>query len=193
MDTRSDPLRTYPAGDVAANLIGFIGDEGKPMAGLELNFDKLLAGKDGKETYEVGGGNRIPLGDNSQVKPVDGKDLQLTIDRDVQWYSQRVLRAGGAVDHRRSRAPRWCSTPGPASCWPSPTTRPSTPTSPASRPRSISAASSLSDVYEPGSVEKVLTAAACSTRARSPRGRGSRCPPSCRSSTARSATGSTTA
>ena len=92
VDTRPDPLRTYPARDVAANLIGFLGDEGKAMAGLELSFDKLLAGKDGEETYEVGGGNRIPLGDNSQVKPVDGHDLRLTIDRDVQWYSQRVLR-----------------------------------------------------------------------------------------------------
>ena len=93
VDTRSDPLRTYPAGDVAANLIGFIGDDGQGRpAAWSGSFDKLLAGKDGTETYEVGGGNRIPLGDNSEVKPVDGKDLKLTIDRDVQWYSQRVLR-----------------------------------------------------------------------------------------------------
>ena len=76
VDTRPDPLRTYPAGDVAANLIGFLGDGGKPLSGLELTFDKLLHGTDGQETYEVGGGNRIPLGDNSEVAPVNGKDLQ---------------------------------------------------------------------------------------------------------------------
>ena len=92
VDSRPDPLRTYPAGDVAANLVGFLGNSGKPLSGLELSFDKLLHGKDGSETYEVGGGNRIPLGDNSEVAPVNGKDLKLTIDRDVQWYAQRVLR-----------------------------------------------------------------------------------------------------
>ena len=158
LDTRPDPLRTYPAGDVAANLIGFMGDEGKAMAGLEMNFDRLLAGKDGKETYEVGGGNRIPLGENSQVKPVNGKDLRLTIDRDVQWYSQRVLRA--AVQGARAQS-------GTAVVLDSRTGEmlaladyPSfDPNKPAKSPEKHLGASSLSDVYEPGSVEKVLTAA----------------------------------
>ena len=103
VDTRPDPLRTYPAGDVAANLIGYLGnDPTKVSGGLERSFNNLLAGKDGKETYEVGGGNRIPLGDNSQVKPVNGKDLKLTIDRDVQWYSQRVLRT--AVESAKAQS-----------------------------------------------------------------------------------------
>ena len=68
--------------------------------GLELAFDKRLAGKDGQETYEVGDGNRIPLGDNSTVEPRNGRSLQLTIDRDLQWYVQRVLRS--AVQSSRS-------------------------------------------------------------------------------------------
>ena len=165
VDTRPDPLRTYPAGDVGANLIGYLGDDpSKVSGGLERSFNRLLAGKDGKETYEVGGGNRIPLGDNSQVKPVNGKDLKLTIDRDVQWYSQRVLRT--AVQQRQGRSPARpsCSTPAPARSSPWPTTRRSTPTSPA-RPRSRTSISrALSDVYEPGSVEKVLTAAVAARR-----------------------------
>ena len=159
VDTRTDPLRVYPAGDVAANLIGFMGDEGKPMAGLELNFDKLLAGKDGQETYEVGGGNRIPLGDNTQVKPVDGKDLRLTIDRDVQWYSQRVLReavqstaakSGAAVvlDSRTGELLALADFPS------------FDPNKPGKSPKENLGSISLSDVYEPGSVEKVLTVAA---------------------------------
>ncbi len=159
VDTRPDPLRTYPAGDVAANLIGFMGDEGKPMAGLELNFDKLLAGKDGQETYEVGGGNRIPLGDNSQVKPVDGNDLRLTIDRDVQWYSQRVLRqAVQATQAQSGSAVVLDSQTGELLAladYPS-----FDPNKPAKSPKAHLGSSSLSDVYEPGSVEKVLTAAA---------------------------------
>lgn len=89
--TQRDPIRHYPADDVAANLIGFLGED-EALGGLERTFDAQLAGVDGEARYQVGGGNRIPLGDNTTVEAQDGEDLQLTIDRDVQWYAQRVLR-----------------------------------------------------------------------------------------------------
>ncbi len=157
VDTRPDPLRTYPAGDVGANLLGLIGEEGKG-AGLELNFDKLLAGKNGKETYEVGGGNRIPLGENSQVKPVNGKDLQLTIDRDVQWYSQRVLRQAVQSSHARSGAAVVLDsrTGEVLALADYPTFDPNKPSK---RVAGLLNSKALTDVYEPGSVEKVLTVA----------------------------------
>ena len=157
VDTRPDPLRTYPAGDVGANLIGYLGDDPtKVSGGLERSFNNLLAGKDGKETYEVGGGNRIPLGDNSQVKPVNGKDLKLTIDRDVQWYSQRVLRT--AVESAKAES-------GAAVVLDSQTGEilalADYPTFDANKPGKADeedlGSRALSDVYEPGSVEKVLT------------------------------------
>ena len=100
VSTRRDPVRSYPADDVAANLVGFMNAEGRAAEGAELMFDRLLAGTNGSASYEVGGGNRIPLGDNSTVPPKRGHDLQLTIDRDVQWYTQRVLRS--AVQRSRS-------------------------------------------------------------------------------------------
>jgi cell division protein FtsI (penicillin-binding protein 3) len=159
VDTRPDPLRTYPARDVAANLVGFLGDSGKPLAGAELNFDKLLAGKDGKETYEVGGGNRIPLGDNSRVEPVDGKDLRLTIDRDVQWYAQRVLRV--AVQGSRARSGAVVVLDSRTGELLALADYPTfDPNNPAKSPAVQLSSRALSDVYEPGSVEKVLTAAA---------------------------------
>ena len=157
VDTRSDPLRAYPARDVAANLIGYIGDNPKDSSGgLERTFNNLLAGKDGSETYEVGGGNRIPLGDNTEVKPVDGKDLRLTIDRDVTWYAQRVLRT--AVQQAKAES-------GAAVVMDSRTGEilalADYPTFDANKPGKADKADlgsrALSDVYEPGSVEKVLT------------------------------------
>jgi len=89
--TRRDPIRDYPAGDVAANIIGFLGED-EALYGLERTFDAQLAGTDGEASYQTGGGNRIPLGENTTVEARDGDDLQLTIDRDVQWYAQRMLR-----------------------------------------------------------------------------------------------------
>ncbi len=158
IDTRRDPVRDYPARDVAANLLGFMGAEGEPMAGFELLFDHLLAGKDGSATYEVGGGNRLPLGDNSVVEPKNGTDLALTVDRDVQWYVQRVLRQ--AVDGSGGSS-------GSAVVMDSRTGEilalADHPTFDANRPLlsdpSDLGSRSLFGVYEPGSVQKVLTAA----------------------------------
>ena len=159
IDTERDPVRAYPAKDVAANLLGFMGTEGEPLAGFELIFDDLLSGKDGSATYEMGGGQKLPLGDNSVVAPENGSDLQLTIDRDVQWYTQRVLReavqgSGGESGAAVVLDTRTGETLALADH----------PTFDANEPMLSSPADlgtrSVSDVYEPGSVEKVLTAAA---------------------------------
>lgn len=159
VETRPDPVRDYPAKDVGANLLGFLGTDGDPLAGLELAFDDRLAGTDGHETYEVGGGNRIPLGENTEVEPRDGADLRLTIDRDVQWYAQRVLRnavdgvgaksgAAVALDTRTGEILALADYPSYDA------------NDPGRSPKADRGSRALSDVYEPGSVEKVLTAAA---------------------------------
>jgi cell division protein FtsI (penicillin-binding protein 3) len=158
VDTRRDPVRNYPAEDVAANILGFMGADGRPLQGFELIFDELLSGKDGSATYETGGGQRLPLGENNVVPPVDGSDLALTIDRDVQWYTQRVLRqavqgsggeSGAAVvlDSRTGEVLALADHP---------TFNANAPM--LSDPDDLGMRS-LFDVYEPGSVQKVLTAA----------------------------------
>jgi cell division protein FtsI (penicillin-binding protein 3) len=158
VDTRRDPVRNYPAEDVAANILGFMGADGRPLQGFELIFDELLSGKDGSATYETGGGQRLPLGENNVVPPIDGTDLTLTIDRDVQWYTQRVLRqavqgAGGesgaavVLDSRTGEALALADHP---------TFNANAPM--LADPDDLGMRS-LFDVYEPGSVQKVLTAA----------------------------------
>jgi cell division protein FtsI (penicillin-binding protein 3) len=159
VDTRQDPLRQYPAHDVAANLLGFLGTDGKPLAGLELAFDNQLAGKDGSTTFEVGGGNRIPLGENSETKPVNGKKLTLTIDRDVQFFSQRVLRTAVQKAHAASGvAIAMDSRTGEILALADYPTYDANDGAQANKDDYNSRA--LSNVYEPGSVEKVLTSSA---------------------------------
>jgi cell division protein FtsI (penicillin-binding protein 3) len=159
VDTRRDPVRDYPAKDVAANLVGFMNAEGHAGEGAELMFDTLLSGVDGSTTYEQGGGNRIPLGDNEVVPPQSGADLRLTIDRDVQWYTQRVLRntvqnAGGesgsavVMDTRTGELLALADFPT------------FDPNHPENAGKGNLTSRALRDAYEPGSVNKVLTAAA---------------------------------
>jgi cell division protein FtsI (penicillin-binding protein 3) len=155
LDTRRDPLRDYPADDVAANLIGFMGTD-EPLYGFERTFDRQLAGKDGSARYEVGGGNRLPLGENTVTEPVDGQDLHTTIDLDLDWYTQRVVRqavedAGGesgfaiVMDSRAGDVLAMADYP----------------TFDANHPteavKDDLGSRAMQLVYEPGSVEKVLT------------------------------------
>lgn len=153
-----DPIRDYPAGDVAANLIGFVGTD-EPLAGFERTFAQHLQGKDGYSKYTQGRGYKVPLAENSTVKAVNGKTLRTTIDSKLQWYTQKVL--AQTVEDYRAKS-------GAAVVMDSRTGEllavADAPTFNANKPSASSSddlgSRALSDVYEPGSVQKVLTAAA---------------------------------
>ncbi|WP_336705239.1 penicillin-binding protein 2 [Micrococcus terreus] len=84
--------RSYPNGAVAGNILGFISDDGQPLEGLEVSQDEQLAGTPGTRTYEIGrDGIRIPNAEFSETPAVDGNDIQLTIDQDVQWFAQEAI------------------------------------------------------------------------------------------------------
>ena len=84
--------RFYPAGNTAGNILGFVGAEQQGLAGLEQVYDQVLTGTPGSETYERGRkGQRIPAGESGSVPAVDGADLHLTIDRDLQYMVQAAL------------------------------------------------------------------------------------------------------
>jgi cell division protein FtsI (penicillin-binding protein 3) len=155
LDTERDPLRDYPAGDVGANLVGFMGTD-EALAGLERTFDEQLAGTDGAAKYEVGGGNRLPLGESTVTHPVDGEDLHTTLDLDVQWYAQRVLRQ--TVEESRAEsgfAVVMDSRSGELlAVADHPTFDANRPTE---SPKPDLGSRAMQDVYEPGSVQKVLT------------------------------------
>lgn len=156
--TEVDPVRDYPAHDVGANLVGLMGQDA-PLAGMEMTFDHWLAGKDGEEQFMRSGGNRLPLGESSITRPVNGKDLTLTIDRDLQWYASRLLRKQVAATGSLSGVASVMDTQtGEVLAFVDyPTFDPVAPTQSRESDRG---SRGLSDVYEPGSVEKVLTASA---------------------------------
>lgn len=86
------PKRSYPAGAVAGNIVGFSDAAGEPLAGLELQYDKCLAGANGKEMYERSAdGVAIPGTVVTLEKPRPGGTLELTIDSDVQYRVQQIL------------------------------------------------------------------------------------------------------
>lgn len=85
-------IRNYPAGTLAANVVGLVGSEGNGLEGLEFSLDEILAGKDGYEIVQQVNGREIPAGDKVSQPATDGTSVRLTIDEDIQAMAERVLR-----------------------------------------------------------------------------------------------------
>lgn len=86
----SNPRRVYPMGRVGSNVVGFLVD-GQGMGGVERSMNTELTGTKGRETYETSPYGRIAQGNQVLTPPVDGCDVQLTIDPDLQWMVERRL------------------------------------------------------------------------------------------------------
>jgi cell division protein FtsI (penicillin-binding protein 3) len=90
--SEDDPVRLYPAGSVAGQVVGFTGREGRGLAGIEQTFDEELAGTPGERRVEVGsGGHPIPSGIDESTPAVDGRTVELTIDADLQYVTEQRL------------------------------------------------------------------------------------------------------
>lgn len=85
-------LRRYAEGGLASQILGFVGRDNNGLAGLEFDFDAVLRGEPGRVVYERDSiGNPIPFGAQA-VEPIElGADLVLTIDRNLQRIAEEHL------------------------------------------------------------------------------------------------------
>lgn len=85
-------LRQYPGGSLAANIVGGIDWDGHGLLGLEDSMDSVLAGSDGSVTYDRGSdGVVIPGSYRNRHDAVNGATVQLTLDDDIQFYVQQQV------------------------------------------------------------------------------------------------------
>ncbi|MBH1936248.1 penicillin-binding protein 2 [Streptomyces sp. AV19] len=151
--------RVYPNGDLAAGMLGFVNADGQGGGGLEAQLNAELAGKDGKRVYAQSGGRQVPTGDLKEQAAVPGSDVELTIDRDIQWAAQNAVaeqvRASAAdrgyvvvQDSRTGEILAMANAPG------------YNPNDLAHADRAAMGNAAVQDAYEPGSVSKVMTMAA---------------------------------
>jgi cell division protein FtsI (penicillin-binding protein 3) len=94
--------RLYPEGEAAAHIVGFTNVEDKGQEGVELIFQKQLAGQAGSRRVIKDRLGRVVEAVGETVHPVDGKDLQLSIDSKVQFYAYQTLR--DAVKEHKAKA-----------------------------------------------------------------------------------------
>jgi cell division protein FtsI (penicillin-binding protein 3) len=89
---RKEYVRQYPEGEAAAHVVGFTNVEEKGQEGIELAFEKDLAGRAGSRRVIKDRLGRVVEGVGEQVPPLDGKDIQLSIDSKVQFFAYQKLR-----------------------------------------------------------------------------------------------------
>ena len=89
----SEPKRVQVAGGLATNIIGRTDPFGTGATGLELQYDKVLAGVDGEMVKQAARGRSLPGTSHilSQARP--GTDLVLTVDRSMQFQTEQALLA----------------------------------------------------------------------------------------------------
>lgn len=84
--------RLYPEGNLAAQLIGFVGRDNVGLTGLEADLEGIVGSPHGTVTFERDGlGNELALGGRSELSPPPGSDVVLTIDRYVQRVAEKEL------------------------------------------------------------------------------------------------------
>jgi len=89
---QNENKRYYPQGDLAASIIGFTGLDNNGLNGIELQYEKILRGVDGKYVIEKDVyGKMIPGSNNNYIAPVDGGEVVLTIDSQIQYIMQEKL------------------------------------------------------------------------------------------------------
>ena len=84
--------RKYPEGEAAAHVVGFTNVEDRGQEGIELAFQKDLAGKDGTRRVIKDRLGRVVEDVGDSIAPVDGRDIGLTVDSKVQFFAYQRIR-----------------------------------------------------------------------------------------------------
>ncbi len=159
-----DVSRWYPMGESLAQVLGLCNIDGVGQSGLELRYDDVLSGTPGKLVAEVDARARtLPDGVTLYIPSQPGNTLRLTIDREIQAAVERAVRECAAVNEASSvqAIAMDVDTGAVLAMAMYPTYDPANP------PREdidtlneLMRLTVLTDVYEPGSTFKMLTAAA---------------------------------
>lgn len=152
--------RIYPNNGVGANVVGYVGRDGHGLGGLEYSMNGMLAGRSGWQRVEISrDGQHIPMGEDQTRKPVPGRGLRLTLLRDLQYKAQAALAKQVKATHSKSGSvivmdPHSGQILAMA-------------TAPGFDPNDLGRADSrnlgnraVEESFEPGSTNKVITAAA---------------------------------
>lgn len=159
LNITKEPSRYYNYGSLASQILGFTDMENKGVSGIELAFNKELTGKEGYLIMQKDGkGNKRPDLSYTQKEPVQGDNIILTIDKNIQQLAEEELENGVKYyNAEKGKVVVMAVKTGEVLAMSS---------YPTFNPNTIKAEdtvgmknSVVSDIYEPGSTFKIITAA----------------------------------
>jgi cell division protein FtsI/penicillin-binding protein 2 len=153
----AEEKRIYPQGAVAASVLGYAGIDNVGLAGLELELNKQLTGAPGRETI-VRDPFGTPIEIQSTVPARQGKDVFLTLDHVIQANAEQVLRQTVAKWHAKD-ATAIVLDPKTGAVLAMATEPSYNANAYPTAPLGLQSNHAVADVYEPGSVFKVVTVA----------------------------------
>ncbi len=175
-----DSKRYYPNRNFSSHILGFTGTDNQGLDGVEILFDRYLYGLPGRNIAETdAAGRRIPFGYDTQYSPQDGYDLVLTIDEVIQHFAEKAVEEA-VVNNKAKKGAAIIMDPKTGDILAlavKPDYDPNTPFDPISPEEQeiweglteeelrderlkMWRNYAVSDIYEPGSTFKIITAAA---------------------------------
>ena len=152
--------RVYPGGSLAAHILGFTNVDGVGIEGLEMAFDDQLRGKDGYVIAEVDARGKIIAGSRRErVEPVHGKDMVLTIDSTLQHSLEMELEKSYS-SHAAAGASAIVMDPKTGQILALANMPTFDPNEVAGTNADMRRNRAVTDIYEPGSTLKTITASA---------------------------------
>ena len=156
---RSEPKRYYPGGSLASHVLGFVNVDGTVRAGIESQYQKILQGRSGRLTLEQDPTGRALLQAEFEFRSADpGRELFLTVDKDLQYFTELTLAdamkryhadSGSAIIMHVKTGEILAMANGPDF----------NPNHPGEAPQETQRNRAVTDVYEPGSAFKIVTVA----------------------------------
>lgn len=162
----SDTKRFYPNNNFLSQVIGYTNIDGAGLSGVELFYNKDLTGIPGRKIYEGDSmSNPLPYEESMYTKPVDGKDVFLTIDASIQNFAEKAAQKA-LTDNKAKAVSIMVMDPSNGEIL-AMTSKPDYNLNIPSPPGKSSAEilslwknSSVQNTFEPGSIFKVITAGA---------------------------------
>ncbi|HYI45961.1 MAG TPA: penicillin-binding transpeptidase domain-containing protein [Actinomycetota bacterium] len=156
-----EPKRYYPGGRLAAHVLGFADIDGKGLEGIESQYESILQGEPGRLTNEQDptGELELPQAGSSEQRSVPGRSLFLTLDKELQYFTELTL-ADAARRYHAEAGSAIIMRPDTGEILALANVPQFDANEPGEFPSEVRRNRALTDVYEPGSAFKIVTAAA---------------------------------
>jgi cell division protein FtsI (penicillin-binding protein 3) len=156
---RAEPKRFYPGGHLAGHVLGFVNVDGSVRAGAEAQYESILEGKAGRMTLEQDpAGRPLPQAEFSYEPPKPGRSLFLTIDKELQYFTELTLAEATRTYHANSGT-AIVMRPGSGEILALANVPDYDPNRPGDFDPDMQRNRAVTDVYEPGSAFKIVTLA----------------------------------